>query len=95
MLLEDVARSIPREPEDKSSCYTIIFKYNDNSFQRTFSPSDKVQDLINYVKVSNKLLDEIELFEPFPRKIYNNVGLKLSEAGLSKNQILMVKIKTK
>ena len=85
MLLEDVAKTIPKEPEDRSSCYTIIFKYNDNSFQRTFSPGDVVRDLVNYAKVSNNILQDIELFEPFPRKIYDKVDLKISESGLSKN----------
>ena len=44
------------------------------------------------MKIKLRTFSNIELFETFPRKIYNNELLSLKEAGLSKNQILMVKI---
>ena len=47
---------------------------------------------MNYVKVNLKILSEIELFETFPRKVYNIDYQTLKEAGLSRNQILMVKV---
>jgi len=93
MILEDVAKTIPKEPEDKSGCYTIIFKHDDKTLTRAFDPNNTIQDIINYAKVGNNLLHDIELFEPFPRKIYDKVNLKLSESGLSKNQVLMIKLK--
>jgi hypothetical protein len=47
---------------------------------------------MNFVKLSLKTLSEVELFETFPRKIYNVDYLTIKEAGLSRNQILMVKL---
>jgi hypothetical protein len=47
---------------------------------------------MNFVKVQLKTLNEVELFETFPRKVYNVDYLTLKEAGLSKHQILMVKL---
>jgi hypothetical protein len=34
----------------------------------------------------------IELYEAFPRKIYNDVKQLIKDSGLSKNQIVLVKL---
>jgi hypothetical protein len=47
---------------------------------------------MNFVKVNFRTLSEVELFETFPRKIYNVDYLTLREAGISKNQVLMIKL---
>jgi hypothetical protein len=47
---------------------------------------------MNFTKVNLRTLSEVELFETFPRKVYNVDYLTLKEAGISKNQILIVKI---
>ena len=43
------------------------------------------------MKSKLKTLREIELFEPFPRKIYTDEKV-IKNSGLSKNQILLVKL---
>ena len=47
---------------------------------------------MNYTKSQVRTFSNIELFETFPRKIYNNEALTLKEAGISRNQMLMVKL---
>ncbi len=51
-----------------------------------------LKDLNNFVRCQIRTFSDVELFETFPRKIYNNSGLTLKEAGLSKNQMLMIKL---
>lgn len=45
-----------------------------------------------FCKIQLRTFSDVELFETFPRKIYNNDVLNLKEAGLSRNQFLMVKL---
>ena len=47
---------------------------------------------MNYCKLKLKTFSEIELFETFPRKVYNQELISLKDAGLSKKQILMIKL---
>jgi hypothetical protein len=47
---------------------------------------------MNYSKFKLRTFSEVELFETFPRKVYNQEHLSLKDAGLSKKQILMIKL---
>ena len=47
---------------------------------------------MNYCKLKLRTFSEIELFETFPRKVYIHEHLSLKDAGLSKKQILMIKL---
>jgi hypothetical protein len=90
--IKDVNDHLPPEPQNDPNAYNIMFKFGDQSFSRFFNEIDKVADLMNYVKAQVKTFSDVELFESFPRKIYEDAYLSLKEAGLSKNQYLMVKI---
>jgi thioredoxin 1 len=91
-LFNDILNSLPAEPsESDMNSFNIIFKYNDMSLQRRFNPDDTIETLKLFVKSKVKSLREIELFEPFPRKVY--VGnSQIKSSGISKNQILLVKL---
>ncbi len=47
---------------------------------------------MNFAKLKMRTFNNVELFETFPRKIYNQDHLTLKEAGLSRNQILYIKL---
>lgn len=91
-IFSDLLNSLSPEPsESDTSAFNLIFKFNDVSLSRRFSQDSNIDELKLYVKSKLKTLKEIELFEPFPRKVYSgNIPLKTS--GISKNQILLVKI---
>ena len=82
------------EPEvNNSDSYNIQFKYNDILYERRFKADDKIADLKIFVKMSIKTFNDIELCENFPRKIFNDDYKSVKEEGISKRQILYVKLK--
>jgi len=85
---------IKKEPEENDpDCYSIQFKYNDLTFERRFKADDKIADLKLFAKFSVKTFSEIELSENFPRKIYDKDMGTIKEEGISKRQMLWVKLK--
>ena len=90
--IEDLKNSLPSEPEEKAKdSYTIAFRFEEMHFQRRFSSHSLLRDLHNYCKVNLKTFSELEILETWPRKVYENIPLMISESGLSKNQLLIVK----
>jgi len=92
-LFNELASSIPSEPEaSDSSSYNIIVKCNEKNLQRRFRADDLINHVKLFVKSQVKTLREVELFEPFPRKVFNNDESSIKDSGLSKNQILLARI---
>ena len=99
---KNLENSLSSEPSEfDENVYNIVFRYNDLTFKRRFLESDEInvkfffpikQKLVIFAKLKIKTLKEIELFEPFPRKVYNNESQIIKDSGISKNQILMVKL---
>jgi len=88
----EIISTLPPEPSDNDeNSFNIIIKYNDTSLQRRFNADDSIEIIKLFVKCKLKTLREIELFEPFPRKIYTGNG-QIKTSGISKNQILTVKL---
>jgi len=85
---------LKKEPgENDPECCLIIFKYNDFTYERRFSSDDKIADLKLFVKYSIQTFSEVELSENFPRKIFEKDFSTLKAEGISKRQILWVKLK--
>jgi hypothetical protein len=92
-IFEELEKSLPTEPnQNEENVYIISFKYNDSTFTRRFSPENLILHLKAFVKSKIKTLKDVELFENFPKKIYNTEDIKISESGLSKQQVLFVRI---
>jgi len=91
--ISQLLKKLPNEPtEGSENAYNIILKYNDNAYTRRFSGDDTIGNIRLYAKCCLKTSRNIEIFEPFPRKIYSDDLVILKTSGLSKNQILMVKL---
>lgn len=93
--LDDLKKDLPREPEDSdksTNIFTIVFRYQEKSFQRRFFADATIGSLKLFCKYQLKTLKHIELFESFPRKVYSNNEETLEKSGLSKQQILMTNI---
>lgn len=91
IFIQDLEKKLPVLDSNKE-VFTINFRFNEISFMRGFNSDNTIQDLINFCKVKINTFKEIELFETWPRKIYNDYSLSLKLSGMSKNQTLMVKI---
>jgi thioredoxin len=87
--LSAIEKDLPAEPTEG---YSIVLRYNDSSFSRKFEGENTIQDIINYAKVKMGTSSNIELYEAFPRKVYDNVTQLIKDSGLSKNQILLIKL---
>jgi len=83
---------VPEPEPNNPDNYNIVFKYNDVSYNRMFLGSNRIIDLKLYLKVMIRTFSNVELSENFPRKIYSNDSDTIKAAGLSKNQILWVKL---
>ena len=85
----DEKKEIPPEPNEG---YSISINYNGKIFARKFNSTDKIGDIINFVKSEIPTFSEIQLFTVFPRKIFDDKNKTLIQAGLSKAEVIMAKI---
>ena len=89
----EMIKKIPAEPmEGAENSYNIVLKFNDSAYSRRFSGDDTIEVIKLYARAMMKTNQDVELFEPFPRKIYNNESVLIKSSGISKNQMLMVKM---
>ena len=86
---EQLKKEIPPEPNEG---YSISINYNGKIFARKFNSTDKIGDIINFVKSEIPTFSEIQLFTVFPRKIFDDKNKTLIQAGLSKAEVIMAKI---
>ena len=80
--------SIPEEPPESDDTYEISFRYNNDVFTRRFLNMNTIGQLKSFIR--NKIVSNISLFTPFPRKVYDDDNQKLLDAGLSKREMLNV-----
>ncbi len=92
--MNEIKNELKQEPDEKDpNSFLINFKYNEKSFERRFKGEDKIADLKLFVKYSIRTFSDVELKENFPMKIYDNDFSPISKEGISKRQILWVKLK--
>ena len=82
---------IPEEPRDGENVYELAFKYNNETFIRKFSEFNTIGQVKEFVKFKTKAAN-INIFTPFPRKVYNNNNTFLKHSGLSKREMLNVEL---
>ena len=80
---------IPEEPPESDDTYEISFRYNNEVFSRRFLCVNTIGQLKSYVR-SKIGVSNINLFTPFPRKVYDDDNQILLDAGLSKREMLNV-----
>ena len=82
---------IPEEPPEGDNIFELGFKYNNDIFMRRFSEENNFGEIKEYVK--NKIgVENINIFTPSPRKVYNENNLQLKNSGLCKREILNVEL---
>ena len=80
---------IPEEPPEGDDTCEISFRYNNDVFTRRFLCVNTIGQVKDFVR--NKIgVSNINLFTPFPRKVYDNDNQILLDAGLSKREMLNV-----
>jgi len=86
-------KGMPKEPnEGDPSAYKIAFRCESQTFSRIFASNDLIKDVKNFVQSKLRTFSDVEIFEAFPRKVFSNENVKIAESGISKNQMLNVKI---
>ena len=77
------------EPPESDDTYEISFRYNNDVFTRRFLCVNTIGQVKDFVR--NKIgVSNINLFTPFPRKVYDDDNQILLDAGLSKREMLNV-----
>ena len=71
--------------------YELAFKYNNDIFVRKFLESNTIGQVKEYVKFKTNV-SNINIFTPFPRKVYNDNRVHLKYSGLSKREMLNVEL---
>jgi len=82
---------IPDEPSDGENVYELAFKYNNDTFIRKFSEFNTIGQVKEFVKFKTNAAN-INIFTPFPRKVYNDNKICLKYSGLSKREMLNVEL---
>ena len=82
---------IPDEPNDGENVYELAFKYNNDTFVRKFSEFNTIGQVKEFVKMKTNAAN-INIFTPFPRKVYNDNKTCLKYSGLSKREMLNVEL---
>ena len=83
--------NIPDEPNDGENVYELAFKYNNETFIRKFSEFNTIGQVKEFVKFKTNAAN-INIFTPFPRKVYNDNRTCLKYSGLSKREMLNVEL---
>ena len=86
---ERIKKELPPIPEDG---WKITIRYNNNIYERRWRYTSKIKDLKKYVQSEIPTLNNIELFTPFPRTVYDRDELTLKDAGLWNNQTINAKL---
>jgi hypothetical protein len=87
---QNAARNLPPEPEKGG--YYIMVNYNGQFFKRRFNDTDKVGDIVTFVKSQIPTYSHLLLFESFPRNNYDNEDIMIKDSGMGRNQMLMCKL---
>ena len=87
---ENAKRNLPPEPEKGG--YSIMVNYNGKFYKRNFNGTDKVGDIVTFIKSQIPTYSHIQLFESFPKNTYDNEEIMIKDSGMARNQMLMCKI---
>ena len=87
---QNAARNLPPEPEKGG--YYIMVNYNGQFFKRRFNDTDKVGDIVTFVKSQIPTYSHLLLFESFPRNNYDNEDIMIKDSGMGRKQMLMCKL---
>jgi thioredoxin 1 len=82
---------IPKEPKDGENIYELAFKYNNDTFVRKFEEFNTIGQVKEFVKFKTNAAN-INIFTPFPRKVYNDNKISLKNSGLAKREMLSVEL---
>lgn len=88
--VENAKRNLPQEPEKGG--YSIMVNYNGKFYKRNFNGTDKVGDIVTFIKSQIPTYSHIQLFESFPKNTYDNEEIMIKDSGMARNQMLMCKI---
>ena len=83
--------NIPKEPKEGENIYELAFKYNNDTFIRKFEEFNTIEQVKEFVKFKTNAAN-INIFTPFPRKVYNDNKILLKNSGLSKREMLNVEL---
>lgn len=88
--MEKIGRELPPEP---SNGITVHIKYNNEIYRRKWNPeTTSIEMLKKYTKINIPTIQEVELFQPFPRMVYNLNQMSLKEAKIGNNDTIFAKI---
>ena len=83
--------NIPKEPKDGENIYELGFKYNNDTFIRKFEEFNTIGQVKEFVKYKTNA-SNINIFTPFPRKVYSDNKIRLKDSGLAKREMLNVEL---
>ena len=82
---------IPQEPSGGDNIYELAFKFNNDTFVRKFNEYNSIGQVLEFVKFKTNAAN-INIFTPFPRKVYNDNKVSLKNSGLAKREMLNVEL---
>ncbi len=95
MMEEEAKRSwVPDEPQEGApNSVNLQFRLSDGSkLQRRFLTSNKIQDLINFIKKSSGKT-QVTLSTTFPKKVFDDASKSLAECAITKNEAFIAEVK--
>jgi FAS-associated factor 2 len=89
---EQLARSLPAEPEAGPNTCTIQLRLSDGTrTSRRFVKNDSIATLYAFVRSLASTPPNFELFSNFPKKVYANHNASFEEEGLSPQGLVFVR----
>ena len=87
---DNAMKSLPPEPQ--TGGYSIIVMYNGKTFSRKFNETDKVGDIVTFVKSQIPTYSNLQLFESVPKVTYDDENKTIKDSGMARNQMLMCRM---
>jgi hypothetical protein len=92
---EMAAKRVPEEPlpGDRASTMLVIRHVDGSRLQRRFRATDKLQAVFDWIESQPIELEEFEVLQNFPRKVFSDANVTLEDAGLMPQAALFVQEK--
>ena len=90
---QQIEKKLPEEPNDEEDEYYKLsfgYKNSKDEFSRKFRPDDKISDLKNFAKVKFRRNSDFNMFTENEGKILFDTEAKLKDAGINKNDKIMI-----
>ena len=88
--IEKVGKEIPPEPQNG---ITVVIKFSTEIYKRKWDPNTTTIEMLKkFTKINIPTTQQIELFQPFPRMVYNLDQMSLTEAKIGNNETIFAKI---